>query len=491
MKKVLFVILALFARPVESKESQKESEKQFCQVKVSKITPAYFGQDTGKIKFCVDGNTAPYKAVLKSATGSSFKARKITDIPHEATLEFECLPPDTYNLSLTSTCCSKCLTDIVVPELSQIVTTIDTIAAACFGEENGTISFTVTGGREPYRARLLNSHAEVVERISDIQAGVITTFTNLPADTYTLVMTDSFGYKERLNDIVVSQASEIFVNELTITPAYLTFATGSISFNVTGGTPYYTTELFNSTSSVPVQTAIDIDEGATTIFADLPPDTYSIVITDSNGCIVTDPGVVVPSSPVLVKVVEPVTPACFGENNGTIAFAPSGGVAPYTAYLFILVNNTPVEVQMIEGINEGETQVFKDLTSGTYIICAVDSEPLTPHTGCISNIVVIGLSQIVISLGQETPTPPGASTGTIPFTVSGSEAPYTVQLFNSTSSLALQTITIAQSGGTGTFTGLVAGTYRIVVTDANGCTATDPNITVSNSLEAYIRGKYC
>lgn len=487
MKKLLVVVLALFAWSVESRES-KESKNRCCSVKVKKITSACFGQDTGKITFRVKGNTEPYKAVLKSATpGSSFKPRKITDIPNEATLSFDNLPPDTYNLFLKSTCCSKCLTDILVPEETQIIVTHNT-TSTCFGEENGTLSFTVTGGTPPYRAKLINSDSQLVQKISDIQSGVPTTVKNLPADTYSLVIKDEQGCTETVTDIVVTQSTQIIPQVTSIISAHLDFATGAITFTVTGGTPMYTAELFNSTSTAPVQTLTGIAQGVPTTFMNLTADTYRIVIIDFNGCMVTDPGIVVPSSPVLAQLVTPVISSCFGENNGAISFTVTGGTPGtqgYTAELFISTSSIPVQTK--SGIIQEAT--FTDLVPGTYTILVVDS---LGNQGSIQNIAVIELSPLIIRVLQVTPASPGAAIGTITVSVTGGEPPYAVQLFtNTTPTTVVQTIPIALSGAQGVFTGVPIGNYHIIVTDKNGCQVTDPEVTVPNSIADFIRGKYC
>lgn len=480
MKKLLLVVLALVAWPIESKESKKKCYS----VKVRKVTAACFGEDTGKIKFCVEGNTAPYKAVLKSATpDSSFKPRKITDIPNEASLEFECLPPGTYNLFLTSTCSSQSLSDIVVPESSQIGVSIDTITPACFGEENGTMSFTVTGGTPPYRAKLFNSNSEVVQRIPTIQPGVTTTAQDLPAGMYSLVVTDEHGCRVTTPGIIVPQATQIVSKLGIIMPAYLDFSTGQIPFTITGGTPPYTATLLNSKSEV-VQTITDIQEGEQTIFINLPADTYSIVITDINGCTETVAPVVVPSSPVIVKVVEPVTPTCFGESNGTIPFAVTGGFGPYTA---TLLNSNQQIVQTLLNVQEGVSTTFRNLPADTYSIAVEDT---LGNPGSISNIVVKTLPQIIASLGPVTPTLPGESTGTISFSVTGGAAPYTAQLENSNGQV-VQTLSSIQPGVTTTFVNIPAGTYSIDVTDASGCSQTLTSIVLNNSLAQFLLNKYC
>ena len=128
-------------------------------------------------------------------------------------------------------------------------------------------------------------------------------------------------------------------------------------------------------------------------------------------------------------------------NDGSATVTPSGGNAPYT-YLW----------------DNGETDSIADtLTVGIHTVTVTDA------AGCVASIQVIidGPTGITATVSGTDVTCYGDSDGTVVVSVSGGTAPYTF-LWN------------PQVGGLtdSAVTGLSAGTYTIMITDADGCMAT-------------------
>jgi len=143
--------------------------------------------------------------------------------------------------------------------------------------------------------------------------------------------------------------------------------------------------------------------------------------------------------------------ACFGGSNGTATISTSGGSSPFSYHW-----------------NNGQTsQTATGLSAGNY------SATITDAGGCTATVSVaisqpssaLSASSTVISNVSSC----GGNNGSISVSASGGTSPY---------------------NGTGTFTGLSAGTYTYTVTDAHGCTATTSStITQSgNSLTASCSG---
>lgn len=467
MKKLLALVLALIAMPAEAKKC--------CKLTLKNIAATCYQESNGKITFSVEENTAPYKAVLKNETpGSSYAPQKIKGIPNKATREFKRLPAGTYSLSLRSTCCSQCLEDIVVPVSPEMLVTIVKIHPACFDEDNGRLSCSITAGTPPYKATLFNSDSEAVQTIKGIQPDSKKTFKNLKPDRYKLVVTDGAGCCKAISGIEIPEASEIITTIGTIVPAFPGISNGKIPFTVSGGVSPYGATLINSNGE-PVQTISGIEEGVTSTFTQLPADTYRLEIIDSNGCDEVVPRIIVPSSPVIVKVVEPVTPTCFGENNGTIPFTITGGTEPYTANL---VNSTGEIVQTFTGIQAGVTNTFMNLGPDTYSIQVAD---VNGNPASVSNIVVKEIPQLVVTVGIITTTQPGLATGTIPFTITGGSPLYIAQVINS-SGVVVQTFENIQPNTTTTANNLSADSYTITVTDSKNCTESVPGLLVDSSV---------
>ncbi|HSU27204.1 MAG TPA: T9SS type B sorting domain-containing protein, partial [Chitinophagaceae bacterium] len=129
---------------------------------------------------------------------------------------------------------------------------------------------------------------------------------------------------------------------------------------------------------------------------------------------------------------------CFGGSNGSIDLSVTGGTAPYT-YLWS---------------NTATTQDLTGLIAGTYSVTVTDA------VGCTTSVTVT-ITQPALLVASETHSNVichGGSTGSIDLTPSGGVGPYTYLWSNAATTQDL--------------TGLIAGTYSVTVTDANGCTAT-------------------
>ena len=206
---------------------------------------------------------------------------------------------------------------------------------------------------------------------------------------------------------------------------YINAVQGTATVNITGGVAPYTIQWVTS----PVQT--------TATATGLDPGTYTVIVTDANGCVeilnVHVPG----NSNISLTPSKTDISAC-GANDGTASVTPSGGSAPYT-YLWSPGGQT--------------TPSISGLAPGTYTV-TVDDANSCPNTATIiiNDVVNINVTSTITDV-----LCPGEATGSVSTNVSGGAAPYTYS-WNTTP---------VQTGATAT--GLTAGFYTVTVTDANGC----------------------
>uniref|UniRef100_UPI0025D4D18C T9SS type A sorting domain-containing protein n=1 Tax=uncultured Chryseobacterium sp. TaxID=259322 RepID=UPI0025D4D18C len=200
---------------------------------------------------------------------------------------------------------------------------------------------------------------------------------------------------------------------------------GAINLTPAGGTAPYT---FNWGGGITTEDRTGLAAG-----------TYTVIITDANGCTatvnatVTQPASAVSGTTVVTNV------ACNGASNGAINLTPAGGTAPYT-------------FNWDSGIT---TEDRTGLAAGTYTVIITDANGCTATV----NATVTQPTVLSASTSQTNIACNGGSTGTATISVAGGTAPYTYSW--------------SPSGGTGaTASGLSAGTYTVNVTDANGCTLT-------------------
>jgi muramidase (phage lysozyme) len=166
------------------------------------------------------------------------------------------LPAGTYNVTVTdANGCSTSSTSIVATVNSPITVTpavTNTICTASLG----VINITVSNGTAPYT--YLWSNGAITEDIS-----------GLPAGTYTVTVTDANGCSTSSTSIVATVNSPITVTP-SVTNTICTASLGAINITVSNGTAPYTYLWSNG--------AITED------ISGLPAGTYTVTVTDANGC---------------------------------------------------------------------------------------------------------------------------------------------------------------------------------------------------------------
>ncbi|MBK8846394.1 MAG: hypothetical protein IPO27_07545 [Bacteroidetes bacterium] len=200
-------------------------------------------------------------------------------------------------------------------------------------------------------------------------------------------------------------------------------ATGTATSTPAGGTGPYT-YLWNDGAAQTTATATGLSAG-----------TYTVTVTDNNGCTSTC-SYTVTEPTALTCVGSGTNVSCNGGNNGTATSPPAGGTSPYT-YLW----------------SNGQTNATATgLIAGTYTATVTDANGCT--TSCSYPVTE---PAVLTCVGSGTNVScNGGNNGTATSTPAGGTSPYTYLWSN------------GQTNATAT--GLIAGTYTATVTDANGCT---------------------
>ncbi len=193
--------------------------------------------------------------------------------------------------------------------------------------------------------------------------------------------------------------------------------------------------------------------GATTpILESVPLGTYSVTVTDSNGCETSGTTTVGAPSPIDVTV-SVTNPACGSGGTGSATASANGGTPPYQ-YMF-------------SGGQVGPT--VDNLAPGNYNVVVTDAN------GCqtIQSFSIVQDGNIDLAVSTTDATACGSADGTASATPSGGTAPYTY---------AWSTGSINSS-----ISGLAPGSYSVTVTDADGCAAVgtaniggSPDITLTS-----------
>ncbi len=208
-------------------------------------------------------------------------------------------------------------------------------------------------------------------------------------------------------------------------------ATGSITVNPTYGVSPFTYRIGTTGSYV-----------TSNVFNNLKAGSYRVSILDANGCAGISNQVII-TQPVAVTGTFTKTnvTTCYGGNNGSISVIPTTGIAPYTFKLGITGSYAA-------------SNVFNNLKAGTYTVFIQDAN------SCVGKIVVTITQPTKLSatFSKIDETCPGALNGSVTVSPTGGTPPYSYRFGGS-----------GAFTPTNTFSNLKAGSYRIYVNDANGC----------------------
>jgi gliding motility-associated-like protein len=455
------------------------------------------GGSTGTIEINAGGGTPPLVFNWTNSLGTSVSSDE----------DPVGLSAETYSLRLSDA--SGCFVDYpdlaIIDEPPVLASTLTKTDIVCYGDGDGIITVSASGGVAPYE----------YSRLGDIgpayQAG--DTFTPLGPGFYTIWTRDA-NLCVTTDTITIQEPEEIQILGETKSGQNLCFGDSSAQISidvVTGGVQPYEYSINNGVDFFP-----------TNLFTGLPAGNYQTVVRDASGCIASGNLNVItqPSALSIDSYLQDDITTCFDAldgriiivgtgGNGIISYSLNGG--PYVpsgdftnlpggphdismqdenacmldtsvvilAPLPITVDNVSLtDVSGCNGDSNGVINVsgsggtgtisysldgapyqasgiFNGLVAGNYTITLKDDNDCTRDT----TVSLTEPAAIAILTEDATPiTCAGANDGTIVITSSGGTAPMTYTLNPG-----------AVSNGTGIFNGLSAATYTVSVSDSEGC----------------------
>lgn len=321
-------------------------------------------------------------------------------------------------------------TDQVNIIVQQPAVSISNIAnVSCFGGNDGTATANAVG-IAPFT--YLWSNGETTA-----------TATGLTEGTFIVTVTDSVGCEGR-DTIIITEPTQ-----LTVTLADTTniscfgLTDGSVRAIATGGVAPYT----YSWNSSPVQNS--------NVLQNVPAGSYTITVTDSNSCNASANVTLTEPTQLSMNFSNITDVSCFGGNDGTAEVAASGG-SP--SYVFEWDNNV---------IGNQNTS----LTGGWHTVELIDGNNCS-----IIDSVFINQPPVFSAFANDSNSVTcfGMNDGAFEIGVIGGFPNFTYTVNGQTQS-SVQVDS------------LLAGSYTVVVTDANGCTATFTHtVTQPDSVYAEI-----
>ncbi|MEM6965779.1 MAG: M43 family zinc metalloprotease, partial [Bacteroidota bacterium] len=220
--------------------------------------------------YALNGSGFDPNPVFSNLTAGSYFLQTVDASGCENTLNFTMTEPDTLMVALVSQ-----------------------VNLACFGDTNGSVEVSVTGGVGNFEFSLGNA------------TNTTGIFENLSAGNYMLTATDANGCEDNMTFTILSPP-EIFLEMIemeNVTCAGI--ANGSVEIQATGGVGNFEFSLGNATNT-------------TGIFENLSAGNYTLTATDANGC--QDNMAFTISSPaeISLEMLEMENVTCAGIANGSV-----------------------------------------------------------------------------------------------------------------------------------------------------------------------------
>lgn len=336
------------------------------------------------------------------------------------------LSAGTYTVSVTDSICSATGT-YQLADPTPLTLGIQSSNVPCTGQNNGSITLTVTGGTTPY-TYAWNPNVSTTNAATGLSPG-----------NYSITVTDANGCSA-MPIITISEPSQSLTATTTQTDLTCYQSNdGSIGVTANGGSVPYTYTWTNNVSTNTTATA-------------LAAGAYSITVTDNNNCTAT--AAVTLTQPSLLAASATATNVpCYGDATATATASVTGGTLGYT-YSW---SPTP-----------GNTNSITGLVAGTYTVLVTDTNNCT----ATASATVSQPTQLQITATANSISCNGQADGSIATTTTGGTSPYAYSANDGTNSYP---------STTGQYSSLMAGSYSITVTDANSCTATASAIVTEPS----------
>ena len=346
----------------------------------------------------------------------------------------------TYTLSITDALGCTAIDSFSITEPSPLV-------AACtvlqdidsLGANNGAVELTFRGGTLPYRVEINGTLDSTFQTSSEITF----VLNNLAPGTLTTVITDANGCQD---------SCQVQILE----PDCANFSTSLTKFDV--DCPGQNTGLIRIAfgGAAPIQFDWNLDSLDGNSFADsLAAGFYSIIVSDAQGCSDTLTTEIVELSNLQVdcQITQPISGV--GAADAEVELNLTGGVLPY----FLTTQGPRTDSLFING---NGIVPRSNLPAGNYVFKIRDANGCLDS--CSLEISSVDCSNFQINLVGTDLVCNGDNSGSIRVQITGADRPIQYLWSNGSTD--------------STVTNLSAGTYRLSVSDAKGCSAVD-TITIS------------
>ncbi|HRN95549.1 MAG TPA: gliding motility-associated C-terminal domain-containing protein, partial [Chitinophagales bacterium] len=395
------------------------------------------GQANGSVSATLAGGTAPYQVTIDNGQGSP----QTQTIPMAGTAPVSNLAAGTYTITVrdANNCTTSQTLTLTAPN-SPTINPVNVTAETCAGQNNGSIvSATATGGT----GTLQWSYAPAATPNSTTN---ISSFpvNNLAAGSYIIFVRDA-------NSCTASQTFTIAAGANCCNLSLAVSTTQPSCGQADGGitvTPSpagtYTYTWSNSLPNQATQSNLAAGQYRVTVNETANPSCTKDTVINLN-----------PSNGPTLSFSNQVNPGC-GQTNGSVSITLAGGTAPYQVTIDDGQGSPQTQTVPIAG-----TAPVGNLAAGSYTITVNDANSCS----VVQTLTLTAPNPPVItSINATAETCAGDNNGTANVIVNGGNGALTY--------------TWSNSGSAASINNLSPGVYKITVTDAANCSATD-SVTVS------------
>jgi len=325
--------------------------------------------------------------------------------------------------------------------------TITSSGTTC-GDVNGVVTVTNDSLSSPFQYDLYNIVSSSIFQSFNSLTNTHT-FTNIGPGTYYSIVTDFGGATAQTTNTTVVSTDPISYNILVVpdSPCGPGVGTATVT-NLLGGTPPYSYLWSNGQTT---QTATGLSVGS-----------WSVTVTDSEGCRLSQSINVGLADPLGIVSTVPTQAGCF-DCDGQVVVTISGGTSPYT------YQNSAGEVITSNNLSESFTGLCGGFNS-TIITdagdCKVTAFESIPSSAGFT-IVNIGVTNSDCN-----------DDGSISISISAPAGIFTYEVTN-----GLITDSTTTSSQSHTFNNLPSGTYTVTIVSQNGNCTYSTDKTISNNVK--------
>ena len=234
---------------------------------------------------------------------------------------------------------------VQITVLPDIDLTMDSTAITCYGDSNGVATATPNNGTGPYTYLWDDPTTQSTQSA-----------TNLPAGVHAVTVTDDLGCTGS-DSVTIIEPEQILLDMDSVMVDCYKDNTGEATVNITNGVAPFTYS-WDDNSNQNTQTATGLTAG-----------TYTVVVTDDNGCSQTDSVTITEPSDIAPTA---TTTADNGTGTGSIDLFVSGGTPGYT----------------YSWDNGESTEDINNLAAGNYTVTITDAN------GCSKDTTIVVPSSV-------------------------------------------------------------------------------------------------